>query len=175
MGLLLVETKTLGAAASSVEFTSIPQNADDLLFVISARSSQTIGNSGHLFTARPNGSTSNLTFRALVRVGNSISNVNLTTLRINQSASDQLANSFGIASMYISNYKLSANKSVNIQSGAPNSTTAASHLTLGAGSWDNSSAITSMTFVSSGGNFQINSVFSLYKITKGSDGIVTVS
>jgi hypothetical protein len=41
--------------------------------------------------------------------------------------------------------------------------------------WSDTAAITSITIVPSSTNFDVGSTFSLYKITKGSDGIVTTS
>jgi hypothetical protein len=47
---------------------------------------------------------------------------------------------------------------------------------ISAGLWSNTAAITSLTFLpESGTQFEIGTTISLYKITSGSDGIVTVA
>jgi hypothetical protein len=46
---------------------------------------------------------------------------------------------------------------------------------LTAGLWNDTTAITSLTLVPAAGSFIAGSTVSLYKVTKGSDGIVTTS
>jgi hypothetical protein len=85
------------------------------------------------------------------------------------------ANSFGNGEIYIPNYTSSVAKSVSLN-GSTEQNNTTSYNSVVAGLWNNTAAITSITFATqTAGNFVIGSMFSLYKITKGSDGIVTTS
>jgi hypothetical protein len=84
------------------------------------------------------------------------------------------ANTFGNIQIYFPNYAGSTNKSYSVDSVTENNETVA-YQTILAGLWSNTAAITTATFTAESGNFAIGSTISLYKITKGSDGIVTTS
>ena len=176
MTMTLIETKTLGADAASIEFTSIPQTYTDIVAVLSVRVSSASG----AFWFRFNSSSSGYTARRLYGDGGGaysdtnavgsnylfigdVSNVNNT------------ANTFGNGSVYVPNYSGSTTKSVSVDNvSETNATTAFQHII--AGLWDNTAAITSWAFSAySGGNLVAGSTISLYGITKGSDGIVTTS
>jgi hypothetical protein len=174
MTMTLIESKTLTATTASVEFTSIPQDGTDLVAVISARSNDTANNGGSGFQIRPNGATTNITARTLEGTGSAATSDSETFIRGRMGASDWTANTFGNVSVYISNYTGSQNKSVSVDSVAENNATLAFH-GIRAGLWSSSSAVTSLTFVPIAGSFVSGSIASLYKITKGTDGIVTTS
>ena len=77
--------------------------------------------------------------------------------------------------MYIPNYTGSTNKSISVDSVTENNATN-NLMNIQAGLWSNTAAITSILFTSdTAGGFLAGSTISLYKITKGSDGIVTTS
>jgi hypothetical protein len=170
----LIETKTLTVAAASIEFTSIPQDGTDLVLMISSRSAGVGGGSG--INLRPNGFTTNATRRILFGSGSTVgSNTDSVIFAGFQNGSGETANTFNNACIYIPNYAGSTNKSFSSDSVMENNATAAFQ-GLVAALWSSTAAITSITLVNdTGSNFVVNSVFSLYKITKGSDGIVTVS
>jgi hypothetical protein len=169
----LIESKTLGTAAASIEFTSIPQDATDLYFLFSFRSSTNVDYIGIAF----NGSTSNFTFRQLTGdgsvAGSGSGSDNLLSATTVQSS--YTANTFSNCSLYIPNYTSSNNKSFSMDTVLENNSTA-TQMTLKANLWSNTAAITSVTFTAqAGANFVAGSTASLYGITKGSDGIVTTS
>jgi hypothetical protein len=167
----LIETKTLLSAAASIEFTSIPQDGTDLLLLVSGRSA---GNGDAQMNIKPNGSTSSLTIRRLQGDGSSASSSSGSELYARVNPNDTTANTFANTSIYIPNYSGSTNKSFSIDSVYENNATAAVQK-ISAGLWSSTAAITSITIAPNSSNFVTGTTASLYKITKGSDGIVTTS
>lgn len=185
----LIESKTLGTAAASIEFTSIPQDGTDLLFLLSVRSSDTsitagggydpflfrFNNSDTGYSGKQLGgggasaySSSEATRAASVGgtwarpTGNGINNGNNT------------ASTFSNLAFYVPNYTAAINKSVSLQLVTENSSTNA-FIEITGHLWSNTAAITSVGFALGLGNYVAGSTISLYKITKGTDGIVTTS
>jgi len=173
----LIESKTLGSAAASIEFTSIPQDGTDLVVLISVRVD--IGTalvSGGLFL---NSVASDTSWRRLSGNGSSASSGSTT------GATDFLigdfpgtpatSNTFSNSLVYIPNYTGSQQKSLSSNSVTSNNGTA--DLNTIAGLCSKTAAVTSLTvrFYGGGYNLLAGSIVSLYKITKGSDGIVTTS
>jgi hypothetical protein len=174
MTIQLIETKTLGTAAASIEFTSIPQDGTDLVFQISARSS-TAGTSVEPCLVSFNANTSDYSHRTLNGSGSAATTASGTSrLAFNAPRAGTTANTFGNVSFYVSNYTAASNKNYTTESVTESNSTEA-HQTLITGLWSNTSAITSATFTPTANNFESGSTISLYKITKGSDGIVTTS
>jgi hypothetical protein len=168
----LIETKTLASAQASIEFTSIPQDGTDLFILASLRSS-----ADTFLSIRFNGSTSNYTNRQLRGETPSVNSISRTDDYVGNTAPVSVtANTFGSHSTYIPNYAGSTNKSFSIDSVTENNATDAFQA-LTAGLWSDTSAITSVRFAifGGGGNLVAGSTISLYKITKGSDGIVTTT
>jgi hypothetical protein len=96
-------------------------------------------------------------------------------VRIAMSAdSTNTTNTFGNCSIYIPNYAGSTNKSISTDGVSENNATAANQL-IGAGLRPSTAAVTSLKIYPEAASFIAGSMFSLYKITKGSDGIVTTS
>jgi len=170
----LIESKTLATAAASIEFTSIPQDGTDLVALTSLRADV----ASNELRFRINGDTgTNYTDRRLGGNGASPSSASQTSayLRcIGSNPSDYTANTFGNASFYLPNYTGSTQKSISHDSVSENNSTEAVQ-NITAGIWTGTAAITSVLFYPSSGNFVAGSIISLYKITKGSDGIVTTS
>jgi hypothetical protein len=175
MTMQLIETKTLGTAAASIEFTSIPQDGTDLIAKVSARDTAT-SSFGVTVLLKPNGSTSNLSQRRLFGLGSGSPASDTTTQwRGIGVATNQTSNTFGNTEFYIANYAGSTNKSASIDGAAENNATD-NFMLIGALLWSDTSAITSITFSPDPTfNFQIGTTISLYKITKGSSGGVTTS
>jgi hypothetical protein len=168
----LIESKTLGTAAASIEFTSIPQDGTDLLVLISARSDTNTGSKA-LYVAF-NGSSSNFTTRSLVGSGSASSSSTSSTGYVGQNTQGgDTANTFSNASLYVPNYTAATNKSYSSDAVTENNATAAWAI-FTAGLWSQTAAITSLR-ISSDSDLVTGSTISLYKITKGSDGIVTTS
>lgn len=181
MTMELIETKTLGTAAASIEFTSIPQDGTDLLLTVSARSARAANQDEINF--KLNSSTTNYSYRQLfggagsgaISTGSAGGTPAYMFSGI-VPAANNTTNTFGNILIYLTNYAGATNKSISIDSVSENNAATWFQLDLVAGLWSNTSAITSVTFASTNSaNFVAGSTISLYKITKGSDGIVTTS
>lgn len=177
MTLQLIETKTLATTTSTIEFTSIPQDGTDLLFVVSGRT--TIADNIGYSTFYVNNNTSNWTTRHIQ--GNSSAAVGGSTTSVPDffmSGGNTTASTFGNGQIYIINYTGSENKSMSLDFVSENNATAAfsaMQRTVNA-LWSNANPINSAQFVANAGSdFAIGTTISLYKITKGTDGIVVVS
>jgi hypothetical protein len=167
MTMTLVETKTLGTATATVEFTSIPQDATDLLLTVSSR---TTGAGADCFI-RPNGSTANMSGRRLRGNGTNALDSTETTAYVENCVSTDTASTFSNNSVYFANYTSSAFKSISINAIRENNATDSRQAIFSA-LWSNTAAISSITIVPSSTNFDVGSTFSLYKITKGSSSVV---
>ena len=176
MSFTLIETKTLASAAASIEFTSIPQDGTDLLILSSLRSNASADHSNGNLTF--NGSTSGYSERMLFGTGTSAITVSTSGSIIEWSevhpAANFTANTFGNGRIYIPNYTAAVAKSVSSEATTENNATT-SLIYMNAALWNNTAAITSLMITASTGSFIAGSTISLYKITKGSDGIVTTS
>jgi len=171
MTMTLIETKTLGTAASAVEFTSVPQTFTDLFILTSARNT----GSSVFFRIELNGSTSNFTNRYLVGSGTSVVVGSESFAPFSYlNPSSWTANTFSNGQFYIPNYSGNTNKSISVDSVSENNATAADQA-LVAGLWSQTAAITSVGFRTGANNFEVGSIFSLYGILKGSSGGVVVS
>jgi hypothetical protein len=167
----LIETKTLGTAAASIEFTSIPQDGTDLVALISGRS--TVGGVVDILFIRPNGSSTNLSRRILQGSGSAAASATASDVDVLLNASGSTSNTFSSSTVYIANYAGNANKSISADSVMENNATE-SYQRIVAGLWSDVSAITSLTFIIGGGTLVVGTSISLYKVTKGSGG-ATVS
>jgi hypothetical protein len=165
MTMTLIATTTLGTAAATIEFTSIPQDGTDLLLVVSARTSTTATDANMQFN------NSDGSFRRLLGNGSGAASDTSAGMIFFIGNSSQTASTFGNAEIYIPNYAGSTNKSVSLSSVSENNATTA-YQGISAALWSNTAAITSIKLLAS---FIANSTVSLYKITKGSDGITTAS
>ena len=173
MTMTLIETKTLGTAAASIEFTSIPQTFTDLVVLASARNTTT----SEFYRIEINGSSANFTSRYLL--GNSAtpatsSGAESLAPYADMTKSTYTANTFSNSEFYIPNYSGSTNKSISV-SGVSENNAAEAYQSISAGLWSQTAAITSVLFRPNSGNFAIGTTISLYGITKGTDGIVVVS
>jgi hypothetical protein len=171
MTMTLIETKTLGATANAIEFTSIPQDGTDLLVLYSVRTTNS-GTTGVYISF--NGSTSSFSSRYLDGNGASVSTGTLARYAGNAVDASATSNTFANIATMIPNYTGSTNKSYSTDSVTENNGTTA-YQDLVAGLWSNTAAITSLAIASSPGDLVAGSTISLYKITKGSSGGVVVS
>jgi hypothetical protein len=169
----LIETKTLGTAAASIEFTSIPQTFTDLVVLMSCRTNRALIIDGLVLNL--NGSAVSFTGRKLQGDGSSPGTETTTTEVGHAPGNTATANTFSNVYLYIPNYTGSTNKSLSSDAVSENNATAA-YQTLYAVLWSNTAAITSLRIAPLvGTELSIGSTISLYGITKGSDGIVTTS
>jgi hypothetical protein len=84
------------------------------------------------------------------------------------------ANTFGSYQIYLPNYAGSTNKSMSSESVEENNSNTLYYLSIGAGLWSNTAAITSISILP-GSSWVQYSTATLYGITKGSSGGVTVA
>jgi len=172
-----IASSTVGSGgASTIEFTSIPQTYTDLLVMLSTRTNRNDGDYDNIKITF-NNSTSGFSARTLGTVLNNVfSGQNLGqsnaiyTLQYGSTATLP-ANIFANGCFYIPNYTSSNNKSIISDMGYPNSKGSAPNndwlLTMGAGLWSNTSAITSILLDPEyGSSFVQHSTAYLYGIKK---------
>jgi hypothetical protein len=174
---LIATTTVTGSNATNITFSSIPALFTDLVLMLSLR--QTADTNDTML--RFNGVATSYTQRTLLGNGSSVSTntgTSATFLRIygGSEPTSYTANTFSNAMIYIPNYTSAVNKGVSIDAVTENNATAAIQ-GLTAGLWSNTAAISSieLDFYDSASDYIVGSTASLYGITKGSDGIVTVS
>jgi hypothetical protein len=163
-----IASSTVGVlGAANIDFTSIPSTYTDLVVKVSARTVDAVNDSDPL-VIRLNGSSSNLSARALYGTGSaaasltraSNSNVAWTDTAVNT------ASTFGNAEWYLPNYAGSTNKSISVDSVQENNATAAI-AALSAVLWSQTAAITQITILSgNGSNLSQYSTATLYGISK---------
>ena len=163
-----IATVSLGSAASTISFTSIPSTYTDLLIMGSLRNSAADTNTDTVLTFNSN--TSSYSGRRLAGNGSSASSdtqgaTNGYYFSLTGEGTNWTASTFSNGSIYIPNYTSSNNKSISTDAVAENNGTAAS-AQLAAGLWSNSAAITSITLTSGNGNFVQYSTATLYGISK---------
>jgi len=163
----LIETIEVGSGgAASIEFTSIPQDATDLVLVCSLRSSNSSTN--EQINVRINNNTGTIyDLVALQGFGSSVGNTSLTdnpAIERNYIPGGSMtANTFGSMQFYFSNYTSSSAKSISADMVTENNATSALQQ-ISAISADDTNAITSIEVYDSA-NFVQYSTASLYKIT----------
>jgi hypothetical protein len=166
----VIQHQELASSQASITFSSIPQTFTDLYVVLSIRNTS----SQNYYTLQFNGSSSNFSMRILYGTGStSASTTSPADYAGELTYSSQTANTFANNSIYIPNYTSANNKSYSMDSVQETNGSAANQV-IGAGLWSNTAAITSITFNVSGSFAQYSSA-TLYGITKGSDGVTTVS
>jgi hypothetical protein len=167
----LIESKTLGTAAASIEFTSIPQTFTDLVMVFSLR----MTNDDVIANLLVNGATTSLSERFLFGSGSGVGSASGSQFNLYTAGSGRTANTFGSGQVYVPNYaSTTTNKSISAEATEENNAST-SFMKIGAGLYASNTAITSLGLQNPSGNFVIGSTMSLYGILKGSDGIVTTS
>ena len=161
---ILLERTELNDTAASISFNNIPQTGyTDLKLVVSQRSNQ----AGSVFSTTFvyfNGDTNNANYSSRIVGGSGSAAYSITNIlyMVGQGATST-ANTFANGEMYIPNYTGSTTKSVSFDNVMEtNGTTAYSD--LGAGIWNNTAAITSITIFNNGNNYLAGSTFSLYGI-----------
>jgi hypothetical protein len=164
----LIETKTLGTAAASIEFTSIPQTFTDLVVLALLRADNASTNNDSSIVVNAAGNT------GLVLTGSGSSVASYSSFFAVGSGNSTTANTFTSISLYIPNYTSATAKSMSLDSVFENNATTGWQ-TLGAGLTTSTAAITSIRLSAASANYVAGSTISLYGITKGSDGIVTTS
>ena len=159
----LINAQTVGAGgASSIIFNSIPNTYTDLLLKISGRGTRADTGSNWLISF--NGSTTNFSTKYLEQVNDSVYSGSYARFIGPVPAANATASTFGNTSVYITNYLASVVKAYSVDSVIENNAMLAP-LTLVAGLWNDTSAITSITISSgSSDNFAQHSTAYLYGI-----------
>lgn len=165
MTMKLVSTVTIGAdSPSSIEFSGIPQDGDDLLLILSGRT--TAAGSADCYV-KLNGATTSSHVR-LQGTGSAASFATVNPL-FRLPATTYTASTFGNTSIYVPDYKSSVDKMVSVDSTVENNATAADFFGFMSAKQTSTSAVTSIG-VGYSATFAQYSVASLYTITKGSGG-----
>lgn len=159
----LIASQTLGSNAATVTFSGIPADHDDLLVVISARCDGSQSQGWQDTTILLNGLSTDRSGRRLYGTGSSVgSTADTAYFFINNNNST--SNTFSNVELYFPNYAGPTAKSFSCSTAQENNGTAAIILAA-AGLWNSTSAINSLTFDPSSGNFLTGSSFYLYGIS----------
>lgn len=156
----LIQTVTLGSAASSITFSSIPATYDDLLVKFSLRDS--VSGEAREFYIDVN-STRITTSNQRLLVGSGSSAFSTTAYTTLLSGATATANTFGNGELYIPNYRSTVNKSVSIDAVTETNGTAGFQVLTAALS-PITVAITSLALVAASANFVTGASASLYGI-----------
>lgn len=175
--MILIEHQELASAQASITFSDIPQDYTDLYLVVSARINTTASTWASV-NLKLNGSTANFSVRNLQGSGSGVSSYTDTAVFGFQPSSTATASTFGSSSFYIPNYTSSNYKSVSLDSVMENNATE-SYQNIQAGLWSVTDAVTSLTVYGARAGTAYDlmqySSATLYGITKGSDGVTSVS
>ena len=161
----LISSQTLGSAAASVTFSSIPATYTDLVLRMSIRLA-----TGNYCSLRFNSASSNTYSRIGIAasgasVGN-ISNNNINYLRIiDVDNSTNTSNTFSSQEIYLPNYVVSQNHPISIFGATEDNSTAGNTLGIIASLWSNTSAISSIEIadhIASSATIATGSSFYLY-------------
>jgi hypothetical protein len=177
MAMTLIETKTVGTATNTLQFTSIPQTYTDLYITLSVRTS--IADNIGYTTLRVNNATTNWTTRFLQGNGSaSVAGSSSSAPDFFGSGGNTTSNTFGNGTVYIPNYTGSTNKALSIDLVSENNASGAfsAMQRFVVALWSNTAAITSFEIVADGStNLAVGTTVSIYGILKGSSGGVVVS
>ena len=159
----LIASTTLGSAAASIDFTSIPSTYTDLCIKLSVRCSD--GANDRQMFMQYNGSASSKSSRVLRGSGSAASSYTSTDMETGRvDGSGSTSNTFSNIEVYIPNYAGSNNKSASSDGVTENNATGA-FAELAALLWSDSAAINRVTFTVDGGsNFVTNSTAYLYGV-----------
>jgi len=163
----LIETVEVGAGgASSIEFTSIPQDGVDLVVKSSARTSGTGLNHVLQFNNDTGVNYSGVylgSFNATVQSGSGGGGATQDTFA---PTSEFTANTFGSTEFYISNYTSTSDKSISADSVTEQNGTTPQFMSLAANTYTTTSPITSIKVgLQQNGDLVEGTIVSLYKIS----------
>ena len=158
----LIASYAATGSVSTIDFTSIPSTYTDLCLKLSARSTSA---GAEAVIIEFNGSTTGFSGRRLAgEVGSGVTSDSTTNIRAAIDTAANTASTFASGEFYIPNYSGSTNKSVSLDMVLENNATA-SLLSLVAGLWSNTAAISSIKLsLNSGGSFVQYSTAYLYGV-----------
>jgi len=172
-----IQTVEISSTQNNILLTGIPQTYNDLVVVVSGRTTRT-GNNVSTPTLNINSDPANHSSRILYTDPSTgsfaISNLSYIHGSYIPTAS-ATANTFGSTSFHIPNYTLSTTKTVSVDGVAENN--GQSVTAIVSGLWTGTSPVTSVTVgvVPGEGDFVAGSTISIYGIRRGSDGVTSRS
>ena len=166
MGYQLIETIEVGSGgAASIEFTGIDQTGQDLQILLSG---QVLSGGLNIDMRLNNNSSSVYNFKRLAGNGTSASSASNTSQNrfiLQATGSPSGFGTFSNASIYISNYASTSNKSISIDA-VNERNNLGTLMELYAAGFSNTSPITSIQLIGDGGNNMAQfTTASLYKVT----------
>jgi len=163
-------TVTVGSGgANTIAFSSIPATYTDLVIKMSGRTNNTASGAWDNIAITFNGASTNYSQTILYNLdGTAGSSSNATTSLqfFYANRVDSTSSVFSNCEIYIPNYAGSNYKSASYDSAVENNSTTSYGLTMTAGLWSNTAAITSITLSALSWNFIQYSTASLYGILK---------
>jgi len=161
----LISSASGTGSSGVITFSSIPSTFTDLVVYISARASTDTQSAPTLMSI--NGNSSNLSFKRILGTGGSVISQSGTGTGgvggVLTNGSDFTSNTFGSGQVYIPNYAGSSYKSYSMESTNENNASG-SYMSMVAGLWSSTAAITSLTFTQEVGNTANYSTFYLYGV-----------
>jgi hypothetical protein len=177
MAITKIAEVTVGAGGqTAIDFTSIPSSPyADLMIIYSIRTNLA-GVNYEDMALKINASTANGTVRVLRGYGSSASGFTQTWIGYGMAAgAASTAGTFGSGQIYLPNYAGATNKSISWDSVQDNNGTE-TFIVAATGLWSQTTAINAVSLYSLNGSIiQQYSTATLYGITKGSSGGVTVA
>lgn len=165
----LIGKNVLDSSSATVIFSNIPQIYTDLVLLSSARTNR--GNNGDSIWVQFNGDTTAGNYSNRILYGTGSSAVSITAngaILLTQGAcgNNDTANTFGSSRALVPNYAGSSQKVV-LHDGNSENNASTSYMSVDAGLWSSTAAITSLLArPGNGTNFLAGSSFFLYGITR---------
>ncbi len=169
----ITHTEVGASGAANIQFTSIPATYTDLVILVSARADRNTYFDN--INVIPNGATTGRTTRILFGDGSGRQSFTEAYISAYGSSTTATASTFGNSLIYIPSYRSNLAKSFSMDSVSENNATSAVQ-SISAGAWTGTDPITSITLdQGDGSNWVQGTMATLYGITAGSSGGVTVS
>jgi hypothetical protein len=160
----LIASSTVGSGGvASIDFNSIPATYTDLCIKISARKTDTSGNIRWTINGTSTGYSERMLYNADGTVYSTSAAASGYFQFLYAVLSNQTANTFNIAEIYIPNYAGSTNKLISLDSTQENSGTGIVQ-NINSALWSNTAAITSLSFGTASGNIAQYSTAYLYGV-----------
>lgn len=175
----LIQKVVLTSSNSQIAFNSIPQTYSDLMIFYSLRQDGNSIDPSNFYFNADNGAN----YEMRIVYNGSPTGTATNTSYLSQhnnwaifwmNSPSTTANTFCNAKVYIPNYTNTVRQKVLLVDGVTENNSASNSMSFGAGRWRNTAAINAIT-IQAFGNFVQNSSATLYGITRGSSGGVTVS
>ena len=166
---MIAKVEVGSGGAANIDFTNIPGTWSDLLVILSQRNDNSGGTAQNVrLNMNINGVGTNRSWRRLgVFSGTTVYSDSGTDQIAAMSPGAQVtASTFSNTEIYFPNYAGSTNKSFSTSDVTENNSATNNSITLIAGLWSSTAAITQLTFSPGLGNFAQSSSAYLYGITR---------